>query len=221
MVGAVLTTNLAILALGITFDYPGVLRKPAAEMVATFLERPATLGTWFTLLAVSAALLAPVAWLIGRLSSRPAMRWAVRLGVAAACVQVVGLARWPLSMPGLAQGYASATDPAAQAAALQRIESLDYVLGTLVGETLGYVLTAAWVVLVLRALGRAFAGSGFMLLGIVAAALISTGVLTPLDVPGAAAANLLGYVLWSVWMITFAVVLAKNASAARMPMARG
>lgn len=56
-------------------------------------------------------------------------------------------------------------------------DRLNLVLGTIVGETAGYLLTAAWTTLV------------------------------PVGVPGVDAANFVGYVLWSLWLIAFAVAI--------------
>jgi hypothetical protein len=84
------------------------------------------------------------------------------------------------------------------------------VLGDLLGETGGYLLTAAWTVLVLAALGTAFAGRWFVALGSVSAALVLAGVLSPLDLPFVDSANFAGYVLWSVWLIAFATVLVRR-----------
>ena len=57
------------------------------------------------------------------------------------------------------------------------------------------------------ALGRAFAGRWFPVLGGAAAGLVLVGVLSPLDLPVVDTANFLGYVLWSVWLIAFAVAI--------------
>ena len=51
--------------------------------------------------------------------------------------------------------------------------------------------------------GRVFAGSGAA-----SAVLILVGVLSPLDLPLVDTANLVGYVVWSVWLIAFGAVLA-------------
>ena len=83
------------------------------------------------------------------------------------------------------------------------------MLGHLIGETCGYLLTAGWTLLVLAAVGRTVAGRWFLILGSVSAVLILTGVLVPLGVPGADLANFAGYVLWSLWLIAFAVVLVR------------
>jgi hypothetical protein len=71
------------------------------------------------------------------------MRIAVPVGIAAAVVQVVGLSRWPLLVPGYAADAASA-DPATAAAARDSFATAHHVLGTIVGETFGYLFTAAW-----------------------------------------------------------------------------
>jgi hypothetical protein len=41
----------------------------------------------------------------------------------------------------------------------------------------------------------------------VSALLILTGVQSPLDLPGIDMANFVGYVLWSFWLVSFAVLL--------------
>ena len=87
------------------------------------------------------------------------------------------------------------------------------ILGNLVGETLGYLLTAAWTLLVLAALGRALAGRWFTLLGAVSAVLILAGVLSPLSLPVIDMANFIGYVLWSIWLVAFAVLLLRRPAA--------
>jgi hypothetical protein len=61
----------------------------------------------FGLLALSVGLLAPIAILVGRLSRDRLMRYAVVVGILAAIVQVTGLIRWPLLVPGFADRYAS------------------------------------------------------------------------------------------------------------------
>jgi hypothetical protein len=75
------------------------------------------------------------------------------------------------------------------------------------------VLTAAWVTLVLVALGRSLAGRWFTVLGGTAAALIFIGVFSPLEVSAIDLGNFAGYVLFSVWMIAFAVLILRRRRA--------
>ena len=107
-----------------------------------------------SVLALSAALLAPIAIGVGRLSSTRAMRVAVWVGIAAAAVQVIGLLRWPILVPGYASDAASG-DPAVAAGARDSFTTASDILGTAIGETLGYLLTATWTALVIVALGAA------------------------------------------------------------------
>jgi hypothetical protein len=136
------------------------------------------------------------------------MRAAVVAGVAAAAVQVIGLSRWPLLVPGYATDAAS-PDPTVAAAGRDSFEIAHRILGNIIGETFGYLLTGAWTLLVLAAVGRTIAGRWFTVLGAGSAVLILTGVLSPLDLPGVDLANFAGYVLWSLWLIAFAVVLVR------------
>ena len=148
------------------------------------------------MLALSAALMAPIAIGVGRLSAARPMRIAVWVGIAAATVQVIGLMRWPILVPG----YASADNRDAFSTASD-------ILGTAIGETIGYALTALWTALVIAALGSRFAGRWFAWLGGLAAGLVFVGVISPLDLPVVDTANFFGYVLWSLWLIAFGVVL--------------
>lgn len=172
---AVVAANTSFVLLSASFDYPGILLEPDA--MTRFQANAGVIGSEFALLAFSAALLAPLALLLHRRTA-----W---LGVTAAVVQVVGLLRWPLLIPHV-------TDPAT-------FDTLNLVLGVVIGETLGYLFTAAWTVAVVRALGIA------RWLGWPSAVMIASGVLTPLHVPGADVVNFAGYLLWSAWLVMVGV----------------
>jgi hypothetical protein len=212
LVVAAVLSDVAFTVLGSVFNYPDVLNEPVDDVLAAFRANQGAVAAWFTVLTLSAALLAPIAVGVGRLSAHRAMRLAVPVGIAAAVVQVVGLARWPLLVPGFAADAASA-DAAVAQAARDHFQFAHTLLGTLIGETLGYLLTAAWTLLVLVALHRQLAGLWFTVLGGTSAVLILTGVLSPLNVPGIDMANFVGYVLWSLWLVAFAVVLFRRPRA--------
>jgi hypothetical protein len=212
---AAVLTNGAFTVLGFVFDYPDVLQQPVEDVLVAFRDAQTTIVVWFAVMALSAALLVPIAVGVGRLSTSRAMQVAVPVGIAAALVQVIGLARWPLLVPGFAEGAAS-SDPAVAAGARDAFLLAHRLLGTVVGETVGYLLTSAWTVLVLVALHRELAGRWFTVLGAASAVLILGGVLTPLGVPVVDTANFVGYIAWSVWLVVFAVLILRHArSAAR------
>ena len=108
-------------------------------------------------------------------------------------------------MPGFAAA-ATSSDPTVANGARDSFMLAHRILGTLVGETLGYLLTAAWTLLVLVALRRSVPRS-FTALGAVAAGLIVSGILTPLHLPLVDTGNFVGYIMWSVWLVTFAILI--------------
>ena len=91
MVVAVVLANVAFLGLGSVFNYPDILQEPADEILAEFRDDEGTIITLFVILALSAALLAPIAILLGRLAGNELGRWSIWVGIAAAVVQVIGL----------------------------------------------------------------------------------------------------------------------------------
>lgn len=220
LIAAAVLTNAAFTVLGSVFNYPDILKEPTDEILAGFREHQGAVTFWFAVMAVSAALFAPIAIGVGRLSRHRAMRVAVPVGVAAAVVQVIGLSRWPLLVPGFAADAASA-DPATAAAARDAFETAHRVLGNLIGENFGYLFTAAWTLLVLVALNRVLAGRWFTALGAVSAVLILAGVLSPLDLPLVDTANFIGYVLWSLWLIAFGILLLRPTLPATAQVTEG
>jgi hypothetical protein len=205
ILAAVLATA-GFTALGSIFNYPDVLDEPAGEVLAAFRDSQTAVSAWFLVLAIAAGLLAPIAIGVGRLSSHKAMRIAVPIGVTAAIVQVVGLLRWPILVPGYASDAGSSSLAAAHDAR-DTFTTVSDVLGTGLGETIGYLLTATWTVLVVVALGRRYAGRWFQVLGVTSAVLVFAGVFSPLDLSGVDTANFFGYVLWSAWLVAFGVVV--------------
>jgi hypothetical protein len=184
-------------ALGSVFEYPQILEEPTSDILALYREHQGAVVGWFLVLVISAAMLAPAGLLLGRLTGGTLGRWIAATGVAAATVQVIGLQRWVTLVPGISD---DALDPARRAAAEDRFEFLHTLLGKVVGETIGYALTAAFTVLVVIALSRTILPVWLAWTGYASAALIGTGIVIP--VLGAASlTNFAGYVLWCLWLL--------------------
>ena len=184
-------------ALGSVFEYPQILEEPTSDILALYREHQGAVMGWFLVLVISAAMLAPAGLLLGRLTGGTLGRWIAATGVAAATVQVIGLQRWVTLVPGISD---DALDPARRAAAEDRFEFLHNLLGKVVGETMGYALTAAFTVLVVIALSRTILPVWLAWTGYASAALIATGIVIP--VLGAASlTNFAGYVLWCLWLL--------------------
>ncbi|MGV8848318.1 MAG: DUF4386 family protein [Propionibacteriaceae bacterium] len=194
--------------LGTVFEYPQILEEPTADILALFRAHRTTVVTWFGVLVVSSALMAPAGVWLGRVVGGTLGRWIAGLGIAAATVQVVGLQRWVTLVPGISD---DALDPARRAAAEARFELLHNLLGKAIGETLGYAFTAAFTVLVVIALRRTILPAWLAYVGLGAASLIATGVLIPVLEP-ASLTNFGGYVLWCAWLLAVAYVLVLRAT---------
>ena len=192
-------------ALGSIFEYPQILEQPTSDILALFRDHQGAVTSWFLVLVISAALLAPTGVLLGRLTGGTLGRWIAGVGVAAATVQVVGLQRWVTLVPGIS---ADAIDSARRADAERRFELLHTVLGKVIGETIGYALTATFTVLVVVALRRTILPRWLALLGYISAALIATGVVIPV-LEAASLTNFGGYVAWCGWLLAVAAMLAK------------
>src|SRR5215210_2145407 len=135
MIIAAVFANVGFTALGSIFNYPDVLDEPAGDVLASFRDHESAVSAWFSVLALSAALLAPIAIGVGRLSSTRTMWIAVRVGIAAAAVQVIGLLRWPILVPGYASDAAS-SDPGVAASARDSFTTVSDILGTALRRTL-------------------------------------------------------------------------------------
>ena len=215
LITAAVLTNAGFTALGSIFNYPDVLKEPTGEILDRFREHQASVSLWFAVLALSAVLFAPIAIGIGKLRDDRWMKLAVPVGIAAAAVQAIGLFRWPLLVPGFASDAAS-TNPTTAADARDHFDTAHTILGNVIGETFGYLLTAAWTLLVVASLGTRFAGRAFAALGTVSGTMILLGVLSPLDLAIIDTVNFAGYVLWSVWLIWLAVAVIRDG---RSPVA--
>ncbi|MHC1559517.1 DUF4386 domain-containing protein [Actinomycetospora sp. C-140] len=202
LTAAALLAAAGFTALGSVFRYPQVLAEPTGVVLALYGQHQVAVSAWFGVLVAGAALLAPAAVALGRLAGGTRGRWITVVGIAAAAVQVVGLSRWVLLVPGLARDGS----PSAE----HMFELLGFWLGQMIGETLGYASTAAFTVLVAVESARWLAVSGC-----VAAGLVATGVLVPLGVDLARLTNFAGYVVWCVWLLAVSAVLWRGGLTSR------
>jgi len=217
MTWAALLAIAGFTALGSVFDYPQILQEPTDVILALYREHQTAVSGWFLVLVISAAMLAPEGVLLGRLTGGRLGRWIAGVGIAAATVQVVGLSRWVLFVPGLSS---DATVPGRSADAKHTFELLHTWLGVGLGETVGYALTSTFTVLVVIGLSRGGASRWLVWLGYASAALIATGVVIPLGVEVADLTNFAGYVGWCLWLIALSVVLWRTpAPVAQAPSA--
>jgi hypothetical protein len=147
-------SNIPFTLLTMHFDYPGVLREPAIEVLAAFATGgPGLILTWYAY-GLSALAIVPLGlafafgWPRWRDTPGLAIGSAIAAGFAG-ITQAIGLFRWVFVVPSLAR---IAADPdasvAAKAAAASAFDLMNLFGGVTIGEHVGQVLTCFWVLLV-------------------------------------------------------------------------
>jgi uncharacterized protein DUF4386 len=218
LIGLPIAFNGLFLALARLFDYPSVLRSPAGAVLGRFLAGGLRLKLVWYCFMLTAVLFAPLAVLLGQVLARDDLQIVpvtTTIGVLAAVVQFLGLARWPFLVPALARAHERAdSGPATREATAVVFDSFNRYLGIAVGECLGYLLTGAWTVLVGIAMLRSSVFDAWLAWpGIAVGALL---VLGSFEFVGRFEENgwklagtfvPIAYTAWSLWLIVTGVVL--------------
>lgn len=172
--------NIPYAVLVASFDYPDVLRRPAGQVLDLFAAGGnALILTWHAF-AVTALSLMPVAIGLSITPSRMKARPALAIGAAiagslAAITQAIGLWRWVFVIPSLARNHASpAAAPSELQASERAFDLLNAYGGVAIGEHLGQLLTAAFVLL-LTSLQNIEGQRATAMAGFVTAILIAVG----------------------------------------------
>ncbi len=200
------------------FEYPDILRSPTADVLSRFRAGGVRLKLLWYGFMLTAVLLAPLAVLLGQALARDDLAivpTATVVGVLAAVVQFLGLARWPFLVPALARTY---DDPASSEATREAtavvFESFHRYLGVAIGECLGYLFTGAWTVLVSVAMLQssafepwlAWPGIAIGLL-LVAGSLEFVGRFEEKGWKLAGSIVPIAYIAWSLWLIGAGLLL--------------
>lgn len=217
LTGALLiVTPLAFMAtftlLQINFEYPDILREPTGYVLEKFNAGGGGLiATWYAFM-LAAILFIPISVMLHPfLASDGAayMPLATTLGVLAGVAQFLGLIRWPFVVPYLAQTY---FDPASTQATRDAVEvvfqAFHRYAGAGIGETLGYIFTGGWTLLISLAMIQSPNFKAWIgWLGIPLALAIFVGIFEWMGVPLVGAINAIGYTVWAAWLIVVGVAL--------------
>jgi hypothetical protein len=204
--------------LTMTFDYPNILREPAGNVMQRFAAGGHGLITIWYGFMLTAVLLVPLAVLVHQVLARtdsPVMPMATVFGIIAGAVQFLGLVRWPFLVPYLADTYLDpASSPATRESSIVVFDAFNRYAGVAVGENLGYLFTALWTLFVAATLFKSALPHGRWLgfLGILSGVSIGIGTLEPAGVALAGSVVVVGYILWSIWLAAFGVVLVRTES---------
>jgi hypothetical protein len=210
--------NAFFFLLGRRFDYPNILRRPTEDILSRFQAGGVGLRLlWFGFM-LTAVLFAPLAVLLGQVLARDGLAvvpTATVVGVLAAVVQFLGLARWPFLVPALARAYADpASTEATREASKVVFDSFHRYLGVGIGESLGYLLTGAWSLLVGVAMIQSSAFDGWLgWPGVIIGLFLVIGSLEFVGRFEEQGWKLAGtivpitYIAWSLWLILTGLIL--------------
>ncbi len=207
-----LAFNVTFFLLQRAFEYPDILRKPTDYVLRRFQKGGSPLRQLWYAFAFSTIVFTPVPVLVEQVF-QPGAPWFLAvgtvMGVLAGAVQFLGLIRWPFLVPTLAEMY---TEPGASQATRDSVvvvfQAFHRYAGVAIGEHLGYLFTSLWTALLCAAIIQTQVVSPvFGWLGLIPALGVLAGVLEEAGFKAAGAINAVSYILWSVWLMAFGVVL--------------
>lgn len=208
MIAVPLVFTAAFTGLQMTFEYPDILRHPAAEVLTRFAAAGPELHLfWYGMMAASLAFI-PAAIVIAmhyRKTAPLAAAMSAGFGILAGLVQALGLLRWVIVIPSIAANFTAAgATEVDKAVATGLFDFANTYIGMGVGEHLGYLFTALWTVTL-----AVLFWNRFRLLAIAAIAIaagVAVGMLEPFGVEMAGAINSISFTLWAIWALVFGVV---------------
>lgn len=198
--------------LAMNFEYPDILRFPTGYVLEQYHAGGSNLTLmWYGMVVVS-ILFVPIAVLLQRLladENIPYLGLATVFGVLAGVTSSLGFIRWVFMVPHLASLY---VDPASSQATREAVvvvfEAFHLYAGFSIGEHLGYLFIGLWTLLLGLAMLKVSLFKPWLgWLGIISALLIMFGSAEGAGLEVAAEVNVIGFLLWSVWMIAMAVFL--------------
>jgi hypothetical protein len=199
-----------------SFDYPDILRRPTAEVLARFSAGESSLVLTWWAFAMSAVLLAPTAVLVSASftdASGTLLAVAGAIGLLAALVQFLGLIRWPLAVPYLAREMAAPSSSESKKEAIDVIfQTLNRYLGVAVGEHLGYLFTGLWTGLVgIVVVQSDRLHPAFGIIGVILAPLFLVGAMEFIGTNEREGWRFAGtlvpvaYIGWSLWLVALGI----------------
>jgi hypothetical protein len=218
--------NIPFATLSATFEYPDILRRPAGEILTMYHAGGASLVLTWHAFALAALLFVPLSIALslrgGRIAASPALAIGAAIsGSLAGLAQAIGLWRWVFVVPGLAASYVDpAATEASRAAAENTFALINLYGGVAIGEHLGQLLTALFVLLL--ALVQFREGNRITaIIGFVATAAIAIGTNEGLAIALGQSGDIFGLVTivgflgLSAWLISTGVSMLRGASSVR------
>lgn len=215
--GAVAFAGAASILSG-AFDWPDVLREPAAVVLPAFTDGgTALVWTWFATAWTYAIIAIPILLLptvLGR-ANDPVLKAATAIGAVSVLLSLIGFLRWVFVVPPLAGSFA--TGDATTRAAIEAVWTAQHQYGgALLGEHLGQLLVIIWSVVLSVVILRSgvlprWIGAGGLLAG--ALYLLNQGDILATAFPGFPVwdlAGVLGSSAWGIWVLVLGLAILRR-----------
>lgn len=213
IIAEIITVLVPFFILGAYFDFPTILRKPAAEAFALFRQNQHVIVPAYYTFTISGLLYLPLTyWLsvvLQTSNSKLQQNIFIGLGITTAIFQAIGFCRWIFVMPFLTTQFFEQPDN--QATITLIYEILNRYAGMSIGEHLGFIAMGFWtitlgVIIYYHIEFRKWVG----ITGIIIGGLILLSVMEHFggsDAPFFAMLNVLANVLWIFWLIIVSIFL--------------
>jgi hypothetical protein len=202
----------AFTMLQIKFEYPDILRQPAATVMEKFIAGGSGLIVNWYLMVISSILFIPISLMLHPYLAREDtsyMTVATTFGVVAGVVQMLGFIRWIFLVPTLASTYLDPSSSEATRAAIEvTFNTFNQYAGVGIGEHLGFLFTALWTIVAAFAMPKSkiFSTRLGWTGGILAVGILF-GTLEPAGVSVAGLVNAIAYILWAIWLVILGIRL--------------
>lgn len=212
--------------LSMNFEYPDILRSPTSYVLTQYQAGGSALTLqWYGMVFVSLLLIPCVIFLHHLLATpshpeengQPLLTLATVFGVLAGVTSLLGFIRWIFVVPHLATRYVDSATTAAGKEAIEVVfEAFHLYAGFSIGEHLGYIFMGLWTILAgITMLRSPLFRSWLGWIGIIAGPLVIFGSLEGAGVTSASLVNVIGFAVWSLWLIAtgISLLLTKSQSA--------
>lgn len=202
----------ALTVLGVVFDFPEILRKPAAERLDLFARHAGIVRPTYWLLALTGFTQISMTVLLAQslpARGRTVVLFGLIFGVLAGALQTLGFIRWAVLIPYLAQAMSDPAVPDLTRQAIALVEgSFNRYAGMAVGEHTATLCLAVWTLCLGLALrGPAPVDRRLGTMGVFLAPVAVLVALEPLGVAGPVP-GLLGDVAFPAWIVWLVVIAA-------------
>jgi hypothetical protein len=220
----VIAVLIPVIVLGKYFEFPDVLRRPAAYGLTLFRQHQAQIVPAYYVFMLSGLLFFPVSYSLSaalRTNTRSTLHQAfIGTGLATAIFQAIGFSRWLFVVPFMAEQFVQ--QPAQKQTIIWLYETLNRYIGMTIGEHLGFLAMGCWTVLLASllwqysSLKKWFVAMGFLIgLGLIGS--------IPEHFGGSLAEmygtiNFVANTLWSVWMFGLGIWLIFGHQPVDMPV---